>query len=201
MASLRNEHVDAVMDSWESGPQAPLWISTWNGVLAAKNPCDSWIYQEMIFELKPDVIIETGSFKGGSGLMFANLQDLIGNGEVISVDTTAYPKPKHPRISWLKGYSTQADVQDLIKEKCKGKTVWLNLDSDHEGPNVYAELEAYASLATKYIVVEDTWWNPDTKGPWPAVQKWLEEHPEWKIDKSKERYSFTNNPNGFLTRV
>ena len=59
---------------------------TWMGVRALKNPFDAWIYQEIIYEVKPDVIVEIGSAEGGSTLFFANLLDLLGSGTVVSVD-------------------------------------------------------------------------------------------------------------------
>lgn len=198
--SIRNEHVDAICELWEKDT---LWKSTWMGFPAIKNPVDAWIYQEIIFETKPDLIIETGSFKGGSALFFANMFDLLGNGRVISIDTKGYDKPEHQRIKWLTGSSTQSDLVSHVRKEARDRKVMLILDSDHEAGHVLGELRSYADLVPKggYIVVEDTWWKPGNGGPWDAVQEFLSDRTDFEIDKSRERYLMTNNPNGFLKRI
>jgi cephalosporin hydroxylase len=198
--SLRSEEVDKVCASWDKDV---MFRSTWLGVQAVKNPCDAWVYQEMIFSLKPDLIIETGSYMGGGALFLASILDLVGKGQVISMDVRDHPKPDHPRIEWLTCNSVQSAVVNDIHIKAKKKNVLLILDSDHDDTHVIKELNAYQDLvqAGGYIIVEDTWWKPGSGGPWDAVQEFLKEHPEFEIDKSKEPYGFTNNPNGFLRRT
>ena len=89
------------------------WRNTkWLGVPALKNPMDCWVYQEIIYKVKPDVIIECGTAAGGGTLFLASICDLIGKGKVISIDTLEsdpsrfYKKgdrPTHERISYVKG--------------------------------------------------------------------------------------------------
>jgi cephalosporin hydroxylase len=77
--------------------------ASWMGVKALKNPLDAWIYQEIIYEVKPDFVIEIGSFNGGSTLYLANLLDIIGSGSVISIDIDRSRfQVNHPRISVLR---------------------------------------------------------------------------------------------------
>src|SRR5262245_12885665 len=84
---------------------------TWFGHLLYKCPMDLWMYQELIVERRPDVIVECGTFQGGSALYFAMLQDLLGHGEVITIDIEAPAEPpKHERITYLTGSSTDASV-------------------------------------------------------------------------------------------
>ena len=198
--SLRNEHVDKVMELWEKDV---IFKSTWLGAIAAKNPCDAWLYQEIIYKAKPDFIIETGSFKGGGALFLASLLDLCGiDGLVYSIDIVNYDKPKHPKIHWIKGNSVQADLVSTLYKKAHGRKVMVILDSDHSTAHVEMELDAYAELVSpgSYLIVEDTWWRPDGGGPYDAVKDFLKKHPEFSIDESMHRYMFTNNPYGFLKK-
>src|SRR5260370_40946135 len=76
--------------------------ASWFGVPMLKYPTDLFVYREIIFETKPDVIIEAGTARGGSAYYFASLFDLLGRGRVITMDIRDFPeKPKHPRIEYL----------------------------------------------------------------------------------------------------
>lgn len=198
--SLRSPAVDEVCRSWD---KEVLFKSTWLGTVAVKNPCDAWVYQEMIYEVRPDVIVETGSFKGGGALFLASIMDLIDHGRIISFDVRDFAPPQHPRISWVLANSVQKAVVDEIKPTLRDKKVMVILDSNHDYDHVKKELETWSDLVPpgSYLIVEDTWWKPDDGGPWPAVKEFLRKHPEFEIDKSKEPYGMTNNPNGFLKRI
>ncbi len=92
----------------------------WLGTPTLKMPLDMWIYQEILYEVKPDVLVECGTFNGGSALYFASMMDLIRKGRVVTIDIEAKPDlPKHPRIKYLLGSSTSpeifAKVRSLIK--------------------------------------------------------------------------------------
>lgn len=182
-----------------------LFKSTWFGTIAAKNPGDAWVYQELIYEEKPNLIIECGTFKGGGALYLAHLLDLLKSpqGEVISIDKTPYGKPEHPRITWMHGDTVDPQIVRKITERAAGRRVMLILDSDHEAVHVRKELEAYAHLVSKgqHLIVEDTWWRWDSGGPHEAVVEFLAEHPEFEVDTHCERYIITNNPGGFLKRI
>jgi hypothetical protein len=90
--------------------------TTWDdmsclGISCQKYPTDLWIYQEIIFSLKPDVIIETGTLYDGSALYLASLLDLIGHGRVISIDfQRRLDRPRHPRVTYITGSSVSPDV-------------------------------------------------------------------------------------------
>lgn len=181
-----------------------LFKATWLGTTAAKNPGDAWIYQELIYKHRPDLIIETGSFKGGGALYLASLLDLCGiDGKVISIDITNYDKPRHPRIEWLTGSSVDKNILDKVFEYARGKHVMVVLDSDHDYLHVKQELAVYSTLVSfgQYLIVEDTWWKAESGGgPMQAVDEFLLRHPEFDIDPDCERYIITNNPGGFLKR-
>lgn len=173
------------------------------GVSTLKNPLDAWIYQEIIWKRKPDVIIETGSYMGGSALYFAMLCSFMDHGRIITIEkeegrtTTA-----HERITFLTGDSSEMGDQ-VIEMIQPFEKVMVILDSDHTADHVTKELKIYAPLVTagQYCIVEDTFWNPNEGGPWPAIKAWLPKHPEFKIDETCERFKQTYNMNGFLLRL
>lgn len=92
----------------------------WLGTPIQKCPTDLWIYQEIIFELRPDVVIETGTADGGSALFFASLFDLIGKGRIITIDVQdVKERPKHDRITYLLGSSTAKEIVEQVKKTRK----------------------------------------------------------------------------------
>ena len=191
-----------------------VWAETyWMGKHVFKCPLDLWVYQEMIFELKPELIIETGTFHGGSALFFANLFDIMGHGLVITIDVDKMPDlPVHGRIIYLEGSSLSDKILGKVKEYAAGKSnVIVFLDSDHRCEHVLQELEVYSKFVSKgsYIVVEDSNLNGHPvysgfgqgPGPTEAIEKFMKSNKEFKIDKSKEKFHLTFNPNGYLKKI
>lgn len=199
------------------------WNScSWLGRPLAKNPLDLWVYQEIISSLQPTVIIETGSWYGGSGLYYASLCQLIGRGHVLSIDVNALPSPMpHPRLTFHQGSSVAPETLDVVRKFVKkhahGGHVFVSLDSDHSPEHVAQELALYTPFVTvgSYCVVEDMdcsngtdnrrpilneYWAP-RGGPSVAVFPWLEAHPEWEADPMAEHYIFTSHPDGWLKRL
>lgn len=176
----------------------------WLGVNALKNPADAWLYQEIIYKIKPNFILETGSHKGGGALFLASMLDICGinDGVVYSIELEKYKMPSHPKISWVRGDSADPKIVEMILQKAKGKRGLVILDSDHSSGHVLKEIKAYWPIIAKdsYLIVEDTWFRPGSGGPYDAVEEFLKENDKFKIDKSKHRYITTNNPNGFLKR-
>jgi cephalosporin hydroxylase len=184
---------------------------TWMGTPILKCPMDLWVYQELVYGLKPDLVIETGTAAGGSARYFSSLFDLVGNGEIITIDIEKRSdRPQHPRITYMTGSSTAPDIFARVKEKAaSAKTVMVVLDSDHTEKHVRAELELYHPLVTlgSYMVVEDSNVNghpvaPDYgPGPMEALVDFLKTNKSFEIDKHQERFFLTWNPNGYLKRV
>ena len=187
--------------------------STWMGVPAYKNPMDAWIYQEILHEVRPQVLVEIGSAQGGSTLYFAHLMDILGAGTVVSVDVDrARFRASHPRIEVVTGPSASPEIVARVRELAAGKTVLVIQDGDlRQGP-VLDDLEAYAPLVTlgSYLIVEDgiiDLFEPGDsigtveEGPLAAVEEFVARHPEFVIDAARERYLLTYNPRGFLRRV
>jgi cephalosporin hydroxylase len=190
-----------------------VYGASWLGVRAVKYPTDLWVYQELIHEQRPDLIVETGTFLGGSALFMANVCDRLGAGAIVSIDLElgAYgPLPEHSRIAYLKGSSVDAATVERVRSMLPDSgNVMVILDSLHTREHVLAELRAYAALVPVggFVVVEDTnvnghpvlpRWGP---GPMEAVEAYLTERPGFVPDRSREKFMLTSNPRGFLRRV
>lgn len=187
------------------------WNPKWLGVAALKCPFDLWIYQEIVHELKPDVIVETGTARGGSALFLASILDIFGSGRLISIDIVRRPEwPTHPRIAYLTGSSTSAPIVEEVRRKCAGASrVMVILDSDHLKDHVLEELKLYSPLVTpgSYLIVEDTNINGRPvfpgfgPGPGEAVDEFLQGNQQFQRDGSRERFFVTFNPGGYLRRL
>jgi cephalosporin hydroxylase len=181
----------------------------WLGSRALKNPLDLWIYQEIINETRPDVIVETGTAHGGSAAYLASICELLESGEVISIDIAPVSPdyPKHPRITYLGGRSSTVDevVKD-VRKRTEGKRTMVILDSDHSERHVTAELEVYAPLVSPgcFLLVEDTIIGlvdrDELPGPAQAVKKFLSRSGDFEVDTTRERYLLTSLPGGYLRR-
>lgn len=186
---------------------------TWMGVNALKNPLDAWIYQELLYRVKPDFVIEIGSYNGGSTLYLAHLLDLIGKGQVISIDLdrTRY-QVEHERIITITGNSSAPETVAQVSKFCVGQTVMVIHDGDHHKAAVLRELHLYAPLVSvdSYFIVEDgivDLYKPGDgigdfrDGPLPAIEEFLKTRSDFVVDETCERYILTYNPKGFLRRI
>jgi cephalosporin hydroxylase len=191
------------------------WRNTfWFGVPLQKCALDLWIYQEIITQVKPELIVETGTWKGGSALFMANMCDLAGSGEVITIDISPCPdgaiRPEHQRITYLLGSSTSPEIINRVQERrSRVDSCLVVLDSDHSKEHVLNELRLYSHLVSKdsYLIVEDTNINGHPvlekfgPGPLEAVQAFLAENADFLPDRDMEKFYLTFNPNGFLKRI
>lgn len=200
---------------------ASTWSNTfYRGVALSKCAFDLWIYQEIIWQTQPDVIIETGTYRGGSALYMADLLAILPPGEfnrrVITVDVRdeeITPEARnHPRISFVKGHSLEMAEHVRIalpSEKCKIMAV---LDSAHDKHHVLEEMRLYGSFVSpgQYLIVEDTnvHGHPALKfprhgpGPWEAVEEFMAgpEGEDFEIDLWREKFMMTFNPRGYLKK-
>jgi cephalosporin hydroxylase len=182
----------------------------WLGAQALKNPLDLWVYQEIVNETKPELIVETGTYRGGSALYLATLCDLLGSGEVVSIDIEPVRDdyPEHPRITYLGGRSsTDPEVLAQVRDRAAGRPILVILDSDHSQTHVEAELAAYAPMVPLgcYVIVEDSNIGRIRKdlmpGPHEAIETFVAATDEFEIDRSREKFLITFNPSGYLRRV
>jgi cephalosporin hydroxylase len=208
----QQEIVDRFHRLYYSDHKRTVANTFWRGVQAAKCPLDLWVYQEILCERRPDVIVETGTFMGGSAYFLASICDLLGAGRIITVDVKKRrPErlPQHPRIDYRHGSSVEPDVVAAVRESIgPAESVMVVLDSDHRHHHVLAELQSYAPIVTpgNYLIVEDTNVNghpitPDFgPGPMEAVDDFLAGTDEFEIDSAREKFYLTFNPRGYLRR-
>jgi cephalosporin hydroxylase len=191
--------------------ESDAWTrAIWLGAQALKNPLDLWVYQEIMAETRPELVVETGTYRGGSALFLASMCDLLDVGEVVSIDVEAVRDdyPEHPRITYLGGRSsTDPDVVGEVRERAAGRKVLVILDSDHSQAHVEAELEVYAPLVPIgcYLIVEDSNIGRIRKdlmpGPLEAIETFLARSDSFEIDREREKFLITFNPSGYLRRV
>lgn len=188
------------------------WASyrrTWLGTLIVKYPADLMIYQMLLYRNKPDFLIETGSYFGGSALFFASIFDLMGHGHVISIDRKERDRPKHPRITYIVGRTTAVDTLEKVHSMVDGKACTVALDSDHRYNHVKRELIHYSPMVSvgQSLVIEDTFldsqiesWK-DIPGPSAARDWFLKKTKDFVVEPLEDAHILTMNPKGYLRRV
>lgn len=198
---------------------------TWLGRSIIQYPQDMIAMQEIIWKVKPDLIIETGVAHGGSIIFSASMLELIGKGEVIGIDIDVRKHnrkaiEKHPlfhRITLLEGSSTDSKVVKKVNKIAENhKKVLVILDSNHTHHHVLKEMNSYSKLVTKrsYMVVFDTIIedmddNFFKNRPWgkgnnakTAVIEFLKKNKLFQIDyQIEKKLLITDAPSGFLKRI
>lgn len=198
----------------------------WMGRPIIQYPQDIIAMQEIIWEIKPDLIIETGIAHGGSLIYYASLLELIGKGTVLGVDIDIRKHnreeiEKHPmfkRISMIEGSAISTDIIEQVKKFTENKkSILVCLDSNHTHDHVLEELKLYSPFVTpgSYIVVFDTIVEyipenhlPGHIRPWgvgnnplTAVREFLKENKDFYIDESiNNKLLITVAPDGYLKR-
>jgi cephalosporin hydroxylase len=189
------------------------WKDTrYRGVTIWKCPLDLWLYSEMLHELRPDLIVETGTAFGGSAYYLGDLCDTLGlDARILTIDIADEAgRPEHPRVTYVTASSTDPAVVQQVRDAVPdGGTVLVILDSDHSREHVLDELRAYADVVSvgSYVVVEDTNVNGHPAypefgpGPMEAVDAFLAEDDRFVVDEGKEKFFMTFNPRGYLRKT
>jgi len=198
---------------------------SWMGRPIIQYPQDIVMMQEILWDVKPDLVIETGIAHGGSIIFYASILELMGKGEVLGIDIEIRPHNRkaievHPmfkRITMIEGSSVSPEVVEQVKTHAESKqAVLVCLDSNHTHDHVLHELELYSSIVTpgSYIVVFDTIieymaddffthrsWGKGNN-PRTAVQEFLRTHDEFVIDGAiQNKLLITVAPEGYLKRI
>jgi len=200
---------------------------TWMGRPIIKFPNDMVIQQELMWELKPDLVIETGIAHGGSIIFTASMMEMMGiKGEVVGIDVDirahnraaieAHPMMK--RITMYEGDSVSSAMVEKVRAHTKGKScVMVILDSLHSHAHVYKELLAFAPMTTvgSYCILPDTFieffpkgYYSDTRpwdvgdNPYTAMKQYLGETDMFEIDQARtNKAMITETIDGYLKRV
>jgi len=201
----------------------------WMGIPVIQYPQDLIAMQEIIYEVKPDIIIETGIAHGGSLMFYATLMDTVTDGIVIGIDVDIRPQNRkaimtHPlwyRIDLIEGSSVNFEtlkkvVRIIKKNDVKEPVIMVVLDSLHTHRHVLKELEMYSPLVSvgSYLVVFDTIIEYLPAGSFPgkpwsvgnnpatAVKEFLTTHPGFEVDdKIEKRIMITTAPGGYIRRI
>lgn len=185
---------------------------SWMGRTIWKNPFDCWVYQEIIYDTKPDVIVELGVAHGGGTLYLASILDLCGgpSAQVIGIDSdlSRVKDLRHPRIKLIGGNCLDPATVGQVTELCQGRKTMVIADCDHSKAHVIEELRTYSPLVSVgcYFIVEDgicdvMGWQP-VPGPQAACSEILRESPNFINDKRlREKYLITYNFDGYLKRI
>lgn len=149
----------------------------------------------------------------GGALFLASMCDLVGRGEVITIDIRDRVRDQniltHPRITKITGNSVSEETLRKVMKIAKGKKGMVILDSSHEKDHVFKETDLYSQFVSlgNYLVIEDTNLNGHPvepgwgEGPMEAVKAFLKNRKDFKIDRTREKFLLTFFPNGFLKRI
>jgi cephalosporin hydroxylase len=185
--------------------------STYHGIPTLKCPLDFWVYQEILWQTRPEFIIEIGNFRGGSALALAHACDAIGRGQIIGVDinhdAVHEQVRRHPRITLLTGDACQMfpDVEQLI---AGSQGVMVIEDSAHTFENTLKVLETYSPVVGEgqYFIVEDSICHHGldigpSPGPYEAIESFVASNKSFVVDRPREAYGITWNPKGYLLKI
>lgn len=174
--------------------------TTYLGIKTLKSPMDAWVYQQIIYETKPDVIVEIGNAHGGSALFLAHICANIGRGRIIGIDLSHKHVPEqvkqHPRITLIQGDACESfeKVEQLISIE---ERVLVIEDSSHTYENTLNVLRLYSQLIKigDYFIVEDSNLHHGLSlgpnpGPYEAIETFLIENENFYSDRSREHFFF-----------
>ncbi|NLD78670.1 MAG: glycosyltransferase, partial [Acidimicrobiales bacterium] len=187
------------------------WSGTsWLGEPVRTPPTDLLAYQEIVASVRPDWVVQTGSGDGGRSLFLASMCELVGHGQVLSVDPEPDPnRPQHPRLTYLTGRPHHVDVAEQVRERVGDGSALVVLGSVTDRHSTSEEFERYAPLVPvgSYVVITDTIvnghpvWAGFGPGPAEAVKQILARNGKFAVDPSMEKYALSFNPSGYLRRV
>jgi len=196
---------------------------TWLGRPIIQFGSDMIMLQELIWEVKPDIFIETGIAHGGSLIYTASLFEMIGNGRVIGIDIDIREHNKvailaHPmfkRISMIEGSSiADSTILALEKQLESGKKIMVMLDSNHSREHVLNEINLYSKYIPvgSYLIVQDgaqKWvadiprgkaeWIDDN--PLCAIDDFMKTNNDFVVDETYTRLGISSSPGGYLKRI
>jgi len=219
ISELKKDSKRWIRSSWQNKLSYEI---TWLGIPIIQLPSDIILMQELIFKVKPDIIIEIGIAHGGALIFYSSLLEILGKGKAIGVDIeikshnrkAIESHPMSKRIKLIEGDSVKPETIKKIENEIDPQSIVLiALDSNHTKDHVLKELRAYCKFVTSgsYLVVFDTImpeliglegsqenWNQDN--PLEAIKEFLKKNKDFEIDESYNKLFVSNCPNGFLKK-
>lgn len=231
-----NQRVDGLKEDTDLQALSRIWLRevtphkyaynfSWMGRPIIQFPQDMIAMQEIVWRVRPEVIVETGIAHGGSIVYYASLLELLGNGEVIGIDvdirehnrTAILEHPMAKRVVMVEGSSIDPETIAKVTARVAGRRAIVVLDSNHTHEHVLAELRGYAPMTCigGYCVVMDTLveqmparlaahdrpWGPGNN-PATAVSTYLREDCRFEVDATFDaKLLITVAPGGYLRRV
>ncbi len=195
----------------------------WLGVKIMKNPLDLMVLQQILYEKRPDTIIECGTAYGGSAYFLASMMDILNiDGKVITIDiepnlisehnstdivkvNDAIVKLNIERMVTVQHPKIQVITADCMEAEIPkhGPKTMVILDCHHSASHVFNELQRYSQFVSvgQYLIVEDTDHKVNTGGPAAAVKKFLKKNKDFVADNNREHYGISSNIGGYLIRI
>lgn len=215
-AGVRKDRFQDLLERWAYWTWATgLWRAKWLGVEVFQYPTDLAVLQRLIWETRPDFVVETGTAEGGSAVFYASILELLDHGEIISIDIdhssakrnlSSHPLAHRIRLLTCDSSSPLAAtrVREIVGPDSK---LHVFLDSDHHRAHVLHELRNFEGLVKvgDYVVVFDTklegaWeWRGDN--PAIAVREFVSSDKNWIVDRSWEKLGATFGREGILRRI
>lgn len=219
------EGLDLVGQLWlKAYAQARLTHEvTWMGIPIIQFPEDLCMMQELLWKVRPDVIVECGIAHGGSLVFYASQMELMGKGRVIGVDVEIRHHNRlaitnhmmSHRIKLIEGSSIAPETIEQVKENIQGaRKVLVILDSNHSTEHVAKELELYSGMVSEgsYLIAMDgaqayVWDIPNAKPGWDkdnpliAIEQFTARDERFVVDEHYTRLKVTSNPKGYLRRL
>ena len=218
------EGLDLLSNLWikSAAEHRLMYEPTWLGRPIIQFPTDIVAVQELLWKVRPDVVVETGVAHGGSLILSASVLELLGRGRVIGIDVEIRPHNRaaieahelRHRIELIEGSSIADETMSAVRQAVgEASTVLAFLDSNHSHQHVLRELELYGALVTpgSYLVAHDgaqawVWDIPSGKPEWrddhplSAIHEFLATHPEFTMDPTFTRFGITSSPDGWLRK-
>lgn len=194
------------------------WDNEWHGIPMQQYPNDLMVIQNLVNEVKPDLIIETGTYYGALSIYLAQILDGFEiDGEIVTIDidptqweatqrNVSFKQALLDRIRFIEGDSIANETLEKVKQiAAHRQRVMVILDSDHSTPHVLAELNLYSRLVTKgsFIIAQDTEHDrvQHRPGPLAAVKAFLRTNNQFTLDSAAERYLISCMHSGILRKI
>ncbi len=205
-------HLDMTLREWVERYQREIVFENvrYRDVLTWKNVLDLWVYQEILWSTRIEVVVEIGVRHGGTTLWLSDtLRSFFGEqAEIVAIDLERPALALPANVTFIEGDSIAERTMRAVQARCAGRRTMVLADGNHAADHVLQEMRLYAPMVTEgcYFIAEDGIvdvmdWKEHTPGPLVAARQFVAETDEFVIDHAPEKFLLTYSPDGFLKRV